>query len=197
MATSTKSKSTTQTPQTVDYLDYGIDLSYIATLFENVHEAKLAYNKLKRLNDEGFLEIVDAAYVEKTGSSKIKVHDHNDWEIGESMVGGGISGVVIGTILGLVGGAILLPAAVGAGAGILIGGAVSEAYDHDTTFDHGDLKDLAKSLPVGTSALVAMTEDEFVEETEVEMAKLGGKTIQKGSIPNSVIDAAANKQPSK
>ncbi len=98
-----------------------VDISYVAGVFDDVQTAKNAYKTLKELKREGLLKIVAAAYMEKTDRSKLKVHEYKDWRVGEAVVAGGI----VGAIVGIVGGAILLPLAVGA----LVGGSWGAVYN--------------------------------------------------------------------
>jgi uncharacterized membrane protein len=169
------------TTNVTENVDVGVAVSYVATLFDTVDDAKKAYQNLKEAQREGLIRILDAAYVEKTDRSKIKVHDHDDWKVGEGVVAGGITGAVIG----IVGGAILLPVAIGA----LVGGIVTEVYEKDVKFTNKEIKELADSLPPGTSALIAIVEDVYVEDVKTEMTKQGGKKVHSGAVPKSTADS--------
>ena len=116
---------------------------------------------------EGLIDILDAAYVEKTDRGRIKVYDHNEWDLGAGAVAGGVTGAVIG----IVAGAILVPAAIGA----LVGGVIGGVYEYETSFPFKDLRKLAESLPVGTSALVAVAEDPYVVVVQEEFGKARGQ----------------------
>jgi uncharacterized membrane protein len=181
--TSTLSK----TDQKIDELVLEADISYIAAVFDNVSDAKVAYKKLKEAHRDGIVTIIDAAYVEKTERDRLKVHDHDDWRFGDNIVEAGAGGAVVGGLIGIVAGAILMPAAIGA----LIGGAIVSVYGHKTKFSHEDLKEIADTLPLGTSALVAIVEDEFLEIAEVEVHKLGGKKVHSNKIPKSTAASLA------
>jgi uncharacterized membrane protein len=174
----TNSSTTAQVDENVDV---GVAISYVAAIFDNVDDAKAAYKQLKEAQREGLITVLDAAYVEKTDRSKIRVHDHDDWAIGKGIIGGGVAGAVIG----IVGGAILLPAAIG----VLIGGVVAEVYEHDVKFSSKEIKKFADSLPVGTSALVTIVEDIYVEDVRDEMSKQGGKKVHSGTVPKSTTDS--------
>jgi uncharacterized membrane protein len=170
-------------------VDTTIAISYVATVFDNVSDAKKAYEDLKEARREGLVDVLDAAYVEKTDRSRIKVHDHNDWQIGEGVVAGGVTGAVIG----IIGGTILVPVVLGA----LIGGVIVGTYEAGDTFNHRNLRKLGDSLPKGTSALVAVVEDAYVDQVQEEMAELGGKKVHSGPIPKSTADALMDKQKAK
>lgn len=169
------------TTEVTENVDVGVAISYVATIFDSVDEAKQAYKSLRETQREGLVDIIDAAYVEKTDRSKIKVHDHDDWVVGSGVVAGGVAGAVIG----IVAGAILLPAAIGA----LIGAIVTGVYEHDVKLSSKEIKKFADTLPVGTSALIAIVEDAYVEDVEVEMSEKGGKKVHSGTIPKSTADS--------
>jgi uncharacterized membrane protein len=176
-----------KTDQKIDELMLEADISYIAAVFDDVDDAKEAYRKLKGAQREGLVTIVDAAYAEKTDHDKLKIHDHDDWRFGDNIIEAGAGGAVVGGLIGIVAGAILMPAAIGA----LIGAAIVSVYGHKTKFSHEDLKEIADTLPVGTSALVAIVEDEFLEIAELEVNKLGGKKVHSNSIPKSTATTLA------
>jgi len=159
-----------------------MSLSFVAAIFDDVKSAEHAYSALKDINREGIINIWAAAYMEKTDRSKVKVHEYKDWSGKKGLLAGGTAGAVIGVI----GSTILLPVAVGA----LIGGTLSKV--HDTKFSDKDLRQIANALPAGSSALVAIVEDEFVEPMETELDKQGGKKVHSGEIPNSTANAMAN-----
>jgi len=156
-----------------------VELSFVAAIFDDVSAAKEAYKALKDLNREGLFDILAAAYMEKTDRSKIKVHEYKDWSGKKgAVVGGGV-----GAIVGIIGSTVLLPLTVGA----LIGGTL--AHVHDTKFSNKDLNELANTLPPGTSALVAIVEDDSVEPVEEELTKEGGKKVHSGEVPKSTLAA--------
>jgi len=106
----------------------------------------------------------------------VKIQEYKDWRVDEGVVAGG----AVGAVVGLIGGAILLPVAVGA----LVGGAISKV--HDTNVVNKEWSGLADSLPAGTSALVAVVEDDYVEVVQKELKNAGGKKVHGGEIPNSM-----------
>ena len=164
-------------------------LSYIVTTFDSADDAKKAYKSLKEDQREGLVNIVDAAYVEKTDRSKIKVHDHDDWTVGGGLLAGGVTGAIIG----IIGGTILLPAVIGA----LIGGALTGIYESDHKFSDKDMRKLGDSLPMGSSVLVAIVEDAYVEDVTVEMRRQGGKKTHSAPIPKSTTESLMAAAPKK
>ncbi len=165
--------------QTDEQQNGGVDISFVVAVFDDVKSAKVAYEGLRELSREGFFQIESAAYLEKTDRSKIKVHEYKDWRGGQGVLAGGAAGLVIG----LIGGAVLLPVGIGA----LVGGIMAKV--HDTGFNDKNLGKIADSLPPGTSALVAIVEEEYAEPVEDEMKKEGGKKVHSGPVPKSALAA--------
>jgi uncharacterized membrane protein len=181
----TNTSTLSMTDKIIDSLEVEAKISYVAAVFDNVIDAKIAYKKLKHAQRAGQVSIIDAAYAEKTELKRLKVHDHDDWEYEEKIVEAGASGAIAGGLIGIIVGAILMPAAIGA----LIGATILSIYGHETKFAHEDLEEIAGTLPVGTSALVAIVEDEFLESVEAEVSKLGGKKVHSNKIPKSTFDS--------
>jgi uncharacterized membrane protein len=165
--------------QKLDAISRKTEISYIAAVFNNVEDAKHAYKKLNKAQREGLINVVDAGYVEKTETSWLDVHDHSDWERGQNMLGGGIAGGITAGLIGLVAGAILVPASIG----FLVGGAIMSVYDQDVKFSQRDLLNIADTLPVGTAALVAIVEDDYLKIAEYEIQKHGASSVHSNKIP--------------
>lgn len=168
--------------QTDEAVDANVDISFVVAVFDDVSSAKAAYNDLRELSREGYFQIEAAAYLEKTDRSKIKTHEYKDWRGGQGVLAGGTAGLVVG----LIGGAVLLPVGVGA----LIGGILAKV--HDTGFNDKNLGKLADSLPPGTSALVAIVEEDYTVPVEDELKKSGGKKVHSGPVPKSALTASEN-----
>ncbi len=174
--------TTTDTKTATENSTEGLAISFVAAMFDDVDTAKVAYKALKEVQREGIVKIISAAYIEKTERSKIKVHEQGDWRGGQGVIAGG----AVGALIGIIGGAILLPAGIGA----LIGGIWAKM--HDSGFDDKNLGKLGDSLPIGSSALIAIVEDDFVEQVEEEMSKEGGKKVHSGTVPKSTTEVLKN-----
>ncbi len=118
--------------------------------------ADKARDALKEAKRQGALSYEDAVVVRHSAEGKVYVNESAD-------VGGGKGaafGAVVGGAIGLLGG----PAGVvlGAGAGAAIGGVTAKLYD--SGFDDKSLKEIGGVLPTGTSALIATTSKEVIDE---------------------------------
>jgi len=118
--------------------------------------ADKARDALKEAKSRGQLAYDDAVVVRHSAEGKVYVNESGD-------VGGGKGagfGAVVGGVIGLLGG----PAGVvlGAGAGAAIGGVTAKLYD--SGFDDKSLKEIGGALPSGTSALIATTSQEVIDE---------------------------------
>jgi uncharacterized membrane protein len=116
-------------------------------------EALKAMNKAK-VDEQVYFE--DASVIKKDPDGKIHVKETDDTSTGK---GAGI-GAVIGGVIGLIGG----PAGVvvAAGTGAVIGGLMSKG---DAGFRDEDLEKVGEKLTPGTSALVAITSQDFLDPT--------------------------------
>lgn len=172
MATTTKNsksgKQKTQPTQTEDFADLGVEVSYVAAVYDNVHDAKSAYKDLELLRLEGYLEIIDAAYVVKTSKNKVRVHDYNDWSLERNTMGWTVFSALFGV-------------------------EAADEFQTDISFNDKDLRKLAESLPLGSSALVAVVADEYVDVVEVELKNSGSKKTQTGKIPKSKLKSRSTK----
>ena len=170
-----------KTNQELDMMAAEADVAYVAAIFENVNDAKRAYKRLNDAQRDGTVQIIDAAYVEKTEDDWVKIHDHADWVAGEHIAASTIaSGVAVG-LIGVVAGAILIPAAIGA----LVGGVIMSVYERKPGFPNIDLWAVGDTLPVGTSALVAIVKQDILEVVELEIKNQGATNVHSSKIPKS------------
>ena len=143
----------------------GVGMFVAAYVNERGADQKLEALKIAR--ERGQFLFDDAAVVRRDVEGSVHIHETGDMSAGR---GAGI-GALIGGVLGIVGG----PAgvAIGAGAGAGIGGLAAHA---DAGFDDESLSQLGSALPVGTSALVVTTSQDFVEAVR-ERAAVAGETL--------------------
>jgi len=113
-----------------------------------------------------------AAVVQRGEDGKIVTHD----EIGGDSVEGTVSGGLVGVLIGVLGGPL----------GVLVGGAsgvlVGSLFDEDDT-DETDsaLAAISKSIPVGSTGLLADVSEESPVAIDAVMANLGGTVLRRSA----------------
>jgi uncharacterized membrane protein len=142
----------------------------VAVRFPEESKAYQALSVLKQLDGEGRLDLRAAAVVKRTADGALRIPDHAD-NIGlTGTVAGGFIGMFIGILAGPLG--MLL----GWGGGALIGGAL----DMDRMEKAEDtLSIFARSIPPGSTAVVASVSEPAVEVIDKAMAELGGEVTRR------------------
>jgi uncharacterized membrane protein len=136
--------------------------------FQDEGGASAALQTLKEAKKEKLVAIKDAAVLRKDAQGKLHVSETGD------MTGtrGGAIGAVVGAGLGiLTGGAALAIAGIGAVAGGLA------AKLRDSGFNDERLRKLGEGLTPGSSAIVAVIEHTWVTEMEEELRKAGAEVV--------------------
>jgi uncharacterized membrane protein len=136
--------------------------------FQDEGGASAALQMLKEAKKEKLVAIKDAAVLRKDAQGKLHVSETGD------MTGtrGGAIGAVVGAGLGiLTGGAALAIAGIGAVAGGLA------AKLRDSGFNDERLRKLGEGLKPGSSAIVAGIEHTWVKEMEEELQKAGAEVV--------------------
>lgn len=138
----------------------------VAFVDENAADEALEEMKQAKKRNEFYFE--DAAVIRQDVNGKVHYHETGDMSTGR---GAGV-GAIVGGILGVLGG----PVGVAAGAGI--GAAVGAGLaHHDAGFRNESLDTVGVALKPGTSAVAAITSNDFL------------KAIQK-QVPKADLDAA-------
>jgi uncharacterized membrane protein len=109
----------------------------------------------------GAIDLIDAAVIVHNSDDKVKIEETGDPSGKKWAKRGAIAGGVVGIIFPP---SIILSAAVGGGAGGVWG------KIRDKGFKDEDLKEIGKSLPPGSSAIIAVAEDRMVEQLESALA---------------------------
>jgi uncharacterized membrane protein len=138
----------------------------IAT-FSDERAAREALKALKDWGKSQDIKVVKSAVLEKDKNGKTKVDQDQDVSAGEGTVFGAVVGAVLG-MLGGPGGAV-----VGAAAGAATGGVTAAAVN--LGFSDEDLNAIRTSLMPGSSALVTLIEDRYVESMSRELNKRSGR----------------------
>jgi uncharacterized membrane protein len=124
--------------------------------FADEQGASDALSDLKMARDADMIKIKDAAVLRKEMDGKLHVHEAIDKGMGKGAVLGGIAGAVVGLIAGPVGWLTLGGAAVGGLAMRL----------RESGFTDRRLHDIGERIQPGSSALIAVVEEEWVREVE-------------------------------
>jgi uncharacterized membrane protein len=146
-------------------MNYG-PVEYVVALFKSQDGAEIVLKKIQDEKLEKDLGLHELAIIQKDQDGKLTIKEPADAGGGKGAAIGGVVGALVGVVLG--------PAVVAtSAAGALVGGLASKL--HDTGFDNKDLKELAKALTPGTSALlVAVDDTQFARLNEMLAANGAG-----------------------
>ena len=133
---------------------------FIAT-FNDETEAKQALHDFQAMDREGSLELIDAVVVVRGADGKVSYEETADPSGKKWAKRGAIAGGVVGLIFPP---SLIASAIVGGGAGGIWG------KIRDKGFKDEDLKEVGKSLPPGTSGIIAIAEDRMVAQLESSLA---------------------------
>ena len=143
----------------------------MVTFAEN-SKAYQALSLLKRAGDEGRVDVLGAAVVERQADGKIRVPEGDDNILGAGLAGGSLIGMLVGVLGGPLG--VLF----GWGAGALVGG----LFDYDRADRGGEvLTQMGTAVPVGQTALLAEVKEYAVEVINDDMSGLGGTVVRRSA----------------
>jgi len=142
----------------------------IAVTFDEDSKAYQALSTLRKADGDGRVGIRSAVIVERRPEGTIRLQEGEDNVIGAGTAGGSLVGMLVGVLGGPVG--VLL----GLGTGMAIGAAVDvdRADDVDAV-----LNQMAASIPVGKTAIIAEVDESAVEVVDGEMTALGGTVTRR------------------
>ena len=146
--------------------DVPIDL-YIAG-YSDPQSARLDFDALKKAQREGIVFIDGASLISRDGDGTLQVKETGDHDVFK----GTSVGVAGGFVLGLFAPPLLGAMVVGGVVGGLVG---KLAKHHEEKSIQRDIEDV---VPPGTSAVVAVFEEIWVEEVERQLAKAERKAIK-------------------
>jgi uncharacterized membrane protein len=133
-----------------------VPIDVVVAAFNDEQGANNALHQLRTAHIEGLIKIKDAAILRRDPDNKLHITDTTDKGMGRGAILGGVAGAVVGVIAGPVGWATLGGAAVGA----------LSARLRDGGFKDDRLKEIGESVKPGTSAIVAVVEEQWVREVE-------------------------------
>jgi uncharacterized membrane protein len=141
----------------------------IGMSFDKATRADEVLLTLVHLQQEGEISLSDAVVVAKTDNGKVHVRQTVDPTVGGSALKGSIWGMLIGLLFPPA--AFLAAAAVGAGGGALLAKLV------DLGLDDGWVKDVARWLDPGTSALLLLVSAEVRPAVVEELSRYEGEVL--------------------
>ena len=143
---------------------------FVASYGDDSAAAEADYAAIKGLGDTA---VIVAVVLERDAEGKVDVKEH-----GGGLVGGGATvGAVGGLVVGLFAPPLLLATAVGAGIGAGVGRIVKRHEEKEIGVDAEDW------LPAGSSAIVAVVDDLYLDRVDAAVNKAVKKTnkaIDKG-----------------
>ena len=141
----------------------------LVLVFDNEDKAYEGSRVLRRLDEDGYVAVYDAAIVTKNGNGTATVKRG-----GEYGPRGTLIGLAVGSLIGLLGG----PAGVAVGfAGGTLMGAFSDFENVRVGSDF--IEDVEKELVPGKVALVAEVDEEEITPVDVGMEALGGHVLRR------------------
>ena len=146
--------------------DVPLDL-YIAG-YTDPDAAKADFDALKKAQRQGIVFIDGMVLVSRDDDGTLHVKESGDHDVFK----GATIGVAGGLVLGLFAPPLLGAAVVGGVVGGLIGKLVKH---HD---EKGIAKDVDEAVPPGTSGIIAVFEEIWVEEVERQLAKADKKAVK-------------------
>lgn len=143
---------------------------YVASYGDDEAAAGEDFAALKQLDD---IEIAAAVVLDRDADGKVTVKEH-----GGGLVGGGTAvGAAGGFVVGLFAPPLLLATAVGAGIGAAVGALMKRHEEKEIGVDADEW------LPVGSSAIVAVVDDLYLDRVDhavTKAVKRTNKAIDKG-----------------
>jgi len=147
-------------------------LLYVAAYGNNAAGAKADYGALKELDD---VAVIASVVLSRGADGKVDVDEHGGMQVGRGATLGGVAGLVVG----LFAPPLLAATAVGAGIGAAAG-KIAKHHDEKRIESAVDENDW---LPPGSSAIVAVIDDEYLDRVDAALAdatKKVDKAIDKG-----------------
>jgi len=153
------------------YTDMNLVL-YVAMYGEDTAAARKDYRALKELDDYG---VIASVVLTREANGDVDVDEHGGMQVGRGATMGGVAGLVVG----LFAPPLLAATAVGAGIGAAAG-KIAKHHDEKKIESAVDENDW---LPPGSSAIVAVIDDEYLDRVDAAVAdaqKKVNKAIDKG-----------------
>ena len=154
--------------------------------FADDNRAYEALTVMKELDSQGQIQVTEAVVVIRGDDGQLSVKD----QIGDDSLVGTASGGLVGLLVGIIGGP--LGVLLGGATGLLVG-SLFDLDDDDNT--ESVLSDLAKTIRVGHTALLAQVVEQSAEVADAAMARLSGNVVRRSTYDVEVeIEAAQEAQ---
>ncbi len=147
--------------------------------FDDEDKAEAVLEDLQQVSKVDAFEVVNAAVLKKNAAGKVEVRETEDVDARH----GALFGAVTGALIGLVGGPA--GAVLGAVAGTATGGVAAHLIDMGFSDDY--LEDMQNSLQPGSSMLLALVEDEWVEDVIEALAAYQDR-LQRQAITDAMVE---------
>jgi uncharacterized membrane protein len=138
--------------------------------FDSFHRAEQVMDELKVMDREDLVSILNAVVVKKDAQGNVTSSDDGDVR----PANGALFGALVGAIIGFIGGPGGM--VVGAAAGAITGGVTAAGIDMG--FSDHTIDELQKSLPISSSAIFALVEEEHSEQLITEIENRRGRIIR-------------------
>lgn len=137
---------------------------YVAT-YTSDEDAQSDYQTLHDAQKSGDVMVVSAVVVSRDDDGEVTVDEHGTGQVAAGATGGGLVGLAVG----LFAPPLLLATAVGAGIGAGIGALMKRHDESELSID------LQEYLPPGTSAIVCVMEDTYMDRVDKALSKSAKK----------------------
>lgn len=137
------------------------NLMLIVATYADDEDAASDFETLKDAQKTEDFAIVGAVVMDRNDDGEVHVDEHHSGLVGGAATGGG----VIGLVVGLFAPPLLLSTAIGAGIGAGIGALLKRHEESELSVALEDY------LPPGTSAIVAVVEDTYLDRIDRALAK--------------------------
>ncbi|MBY5161325.1 DUF1269 domain-containing protein [Salsipaludibacter albus] len=137
---------------------------YVAT-YTDESDARTDYDALHDAQRSTDLMVLSAVVLSRDDDGEVTVDQHGTGEVATGTVSGGLVGLAVG----LFAPPLLLATAAGAGIGAGIGALMKRHHENELSVD------LQDSLPPGSSAVVVVLEDTYLDRVDKALAKSAKK----------------------
>lgn len=149
------------------------NLTLVAAAYPDADAAQSDYEALKAAQSADEFSVVGAVVLSRAADGTVDVKAHHSGLVG----GGAAVGAAAGLVVGLFAPPLLLVTAIGAGIGAGIGALVKRHEEKEMGVDLEDF------MPPGTSAVLAVVDDDYADRVDnalAHAAKKVSKAVDKG-----------------